>query len=373
MIAVPSSAETIAPMLARIRQVPAASVAMATHFSHRPCSIGSMRLLLNLAAPISRSTAPAGASSTLRSIWSLKRPKERRGGNPAICTTSPAGDSVAKIPHSPPSTRSLPKRSRSTSICAMPFSSGRTRPPPAFMCGAAASIADWRSYDLQVRITRSNGWPGSAAVSVRTRSVASPTALLITRPFSASCRARRSRTRNVTSAPDSTSRPPKYPPTPPAPMTRTFTMHSASLWSPLMASDLIRLKNIGPASVRQLREVGIEDEAALRKLGAIAAYRRLKHAFPREVSLVMLYALEGALRGCHWNQTAAGRQGKAQGRRETALIAGPASRTTASPAPSAGGAARCRRGTSGAAGWRTRRTAPPSRSALPRSACPRCR
>jgi hypothetical protein len=41
--------------------------------------------------------------------------------------------------------------------------------------------------------------------------------------------------------------------------------------------------------------------AALRRLGALAAYRRLKHAFPRQVSLVMLYALEGALRDCHWN------------------------------------------------------------------------
>ena len=63
----------------------------------------------------------------------------------------------------------------------------------------------------------------------------------------------------------------------------------------------MRLKNIGPASVRQLREVGVEDEASLRKLGALAAYHRLKHAFPREISLVMLYALEGALRDCHWN------------------------------------------------------------------------
>jgi DNA transformation protein len=68
-----------------------------------------------------------------------------------------------------------------------------------------------------------------------------------------------------------------------------------------MSDDLLRLKNIGPASVRQLRDVGIEDEAALRKLGALDAYRRLKHAFPRHISLVMLYALEGALRGCHWN------------------------------------------------------------------------
>jgi DNA transformation protein len=66
--------------------------------------------------------------------------------------------------------------------------------------------------------------------------------------------------------------------------------------------DLLRLKNIGPVTVRQLRDVGVEDAAALRKLGALAAYRRLKHALPREVSLNMLYALEGALRGCHWNQ-----------------------------------------------------------------------
>ena len=79
-----------------------------------------------------------------------------------------------------------------------------------------------------------------------------------------------------------------------------------------MASDLIRLKNIGPASVRQLREIGIEDESALRKLGAIAVYRRLKHAFPREVSVVMLYALEGALRGCHWNQLPPGVKQKLQ-------------------------------------------------------------
>lgn len=68
-----------------------------------------------------------------------------------------------------------------------------------------------------------------------------------------------------------------------------------------MSDDLLRLKNIGPATIRQLRDVGIADEAALRRLGALDAYRRLKHAFPRHTSLVMLYALEGALRGCHWN------------------------------------------------------------------------
>ena len=73
-----------------------------------------------------------------------------------------------------------------------------------------------------------------------------------------------------------------------------------------MTDDLTRLKNIGPVSIRQLREIGIEDAATLRKLGALAAYRRLKHAFPRQVSLVMLYALEGALRDCHWNRLPSG-------------------------------------------------------------------
>lgn len=69
-----------------------------------------------------------------------------------------------------------------------------------------------------------------------------------------------------------------------------------------MPDDLTSLKNIGRVSARQLREVDIADAAALRKLGAVAAYRRLQHAFPRQVSLLMLYALEGALRDCHWNR-----------------------------------------------------------------------
>ncbi len=75
-----------------------------------------------------------------------------------------------------------------------------------------------------------------------------------------------------------------------------------------MATDLESLKNIGPASKRQLREVGIGTVAKLRRLGSLGAYRRLKHAFPRQVNLVMLYALEGALLGCHWNHLPPGRK-----------------------------------------------------------------
>ena len=60
------------------------------------------------------------------------------------------------------------------------------------------------------------------------------------------------------------------------------------------------LPNLGPMTWRRLCEVGIEDEAALRQAGALHAYVRLKFLFPREVSLNALYAMEAALRGCHW-------------------------------------------------------------------------
>ena len=63
---------------------------------------------------------------------------------------------------------------------------------------------------------------------------------------------------------------------------------------------LDHLLNLGPASATRLREVGIADEAALRRVGAVAAYRRVKHAFPRETTLVLLYALAGALADIPW-------------------------------------------------------------------------
>lgn len=69
-----------------------------------------------------------------------------------------------------------------------------------------------------------------------------------------------------------------------------------------MSTPLGTLKNIGPATIRQLQQVGISDAEELHSLGTIAAYRRLKHAFPDRVTLVMAYALEGALLDCHWNQ-----------------------------------------------------------------------
>lgn len=62
-----------------------------------------------------------------------------------------------------------------------------------------------------------------------------------------------------------------------------------------------RLLNLGELTSERLRAVGIPDEATLRAVGATEAYRRLKAAFPRQVTAVALYALHGALTNTHWN------------------------------------------------------------------------
>jgi DNA transformation protein len=62
------------------------------------------------------------------------------------------------------------------------------------------------------------------------------------------------------------------------------------------------LMNLGPRSLEQLGAVGIRTEADLRTLGPVEAYLRWKARFPGRVTRVALYALEGALMDCHWNE-----------------------------------------------------------------------
>jgi len=57
---------------------------------------------------------------------------------------------------------------------------------------------------------------------------------------------------------------------------------------------------IGPVTEWRLIEVGIGDLAALRKLGALTAYQRLKFRYGKSVTLNALYGLEAVLLGCHW-------------------------------------------------------------------------
>lgn len=62
-----------------------------------------------------------------------------------------------------------------------------------------------------------------------------------------------------------------------------------------------KLKNIGPETARWLNDIGIETRADLERVGAVDAWRQLKIARPRQLTVVGLYALVGALRDEHWN------------------------------------------------------------------------
>jgi DNA transformation protein len=67
--------------------------------------------------------------------------------------------------------------------------------------------------------------------------------------------------------------------------------------------DLAGLKNIGKVTERWLNAIGIHDEEGLRRMGAVQAYR-LICARESGVTLNLLYALQGALMGSHWNDLA---------------------------------------------------------------------
>ena len=63
----------------------------------------------------------------------------------------------------------------------------------------------------------------------------------------------------------------------------------------------LKLRNIGPKSAAWLRQVGLRTEDDLRGIGALEAFMRVKRAGFKP-SLNLLYALEGAILGCHWQE-----------------------------------------------------------------------
>lgn len=60
-----------------------------------------------------------------------------------------------------------------------------------------------------------------------------------------------------------------------------------------------KLRNIGPKSMAWLRQTGVRSLEDLKAVGSLAAYVRVKRAGFRP-SLNLLYALEGAILDCHW-------------------------------------------------------------------------
>lgn len=72
---------------------------------------------------------------------------------------------------------------------------------------------------------------------------------------------------------------------------------------PGAVDELARLPNLGPASAASLRAAGIETCETLARLGAVAAFARVRQVVP-EASLNLLWALEGALTGLPWRAVA---------------------------------------------------------------------
>lgn len=68
-----------------------------------------------------------------------------------------------------------------------------------------------------------------------------------------------------------------------------------------MKEPVEKIRNIGPKSMAWLRQTGVRTLVDLQAVGALAAFVRIKRAGFRP-SLNLLYALEGAILGCHWQE-----------------------------------------------------------------------
>lgn len=65
--------------------------------------------------------------------------------------------------------------------------------------------------------------------------------------------------------------------------------------------ELSTMRNIGPNSAAWLAAVGVSSIADVRRIGAVAAYARVKRVRP-QATLNLLWALEGAIEDRDWRQ-----------------------------------------------------------------------
>ena len=94
----------------------------------------------------------------------------------------------------------------------------------------------------------------------------------------------------------------------------------------------VKLRNIGPKSAAWLRQVGLRSREDLEAVGAVEAFMRVKRAGFKP-SLNLLYALEGALLDCHWQEVPEARRTELvlAADAATALLPPPRNRPAASP------------------------------------------
>jgi DNA transformation protein and related proteins len=63
----------------------------------------------------------------------------------------------------------------------------------------------------------------------------------------------------------------------------------------------VKMRNIGPKSAAWLRQVGLRTLEDIAAIGTVEAYMRVKRAGFKP-GLNLLYAIEGALLDCHWQE-----------------------------------------------------------------------
>ena len=92
-----------------------------------------------------------------------------------------------------------------------------------------------------------------------------------------------------------------------------------------MTAVTVKMRNIGPKSSAWLRQVGLRTQEDIAAAGPVDAFLRVKRAGFRP-SLNLLYALEGALADCHWQEVPEARRQQLVGEYEAAVALLPAPR-----------------------------------------------
>ena len=92
-----------------------------------------------------------------------------------------------------------------------------------------------------------------------------------------------------------------------------------------------KLSNVGPKSAAWLRQVGIRSQDDLVAAGAVGAFMKVKRAGFKP-SLNLLYALEGALLDCHWQEIPEARRSELVVAADAAVALLPKGRGKAMPA-----------------------------------------
>src|SRR5690606_18781475 len=99
-----------------------------------------------------------------------------------------------------------------------------------------------------------------------------------------------------------------------------------------MSTPPLKMRNIGPKSAAWLRQVGLRTPEDLAAAGPVEAFMRVKRAGFKP-SLNLLYALEGALCGCHWQEVPGERRAQLVEEAEAAIAELPPPRNRPAAAP----------------------------------------